>query len=68
MNHLVGSVAESCFEQPETQAHLSKHADHAGFGTHSATMTERRDTARTTARYFAGAAGGMKCGVITKAD
>src|ERR1700684_93520 len=50
-----------------TQAHLSKHEDHVGFGTHSATMTEAKGysahdgTAISLARL-----GGMKCGVITK--
>src|ERR1017187_4337871 len=52
---------------PETQAHLSKHQDHVGFGTHSATMTKAKGysahdgTAISLARI-----GGMKCGVITK--
>src|SRR5580700_599721 len=52
---------------PETQAHLSKHDNHVGFGTHSATMTEAKGysahdgTAISLARL-----GGMKCGVITK--
>jgi 3-deoxy-D-manno-octulosonate 8-phosphate phosphatase (KDO 8-P phosphatase) len=52
---------------PETQAHLSKHQDQAGFGTHSATMTEAKGysahdgTAISLARL-----GGMKCGIITK--
>ena len=52
---------------PETQAHLSKYEGHAGFGTHSATMTEAKGysahdgTAISLARL-----GGMKCGVITK--
>jgi 3-deoxy-D-manno-octulosonate 8-phosphate phosphatase (KDO 8-P phosphatase) len=51
----------------ETQVHLSKHQDHVGFGTHSATMTEAKGysahdgTAISLARL-----GGMKCGVITK--
>lgn len=51
----------------ETQAHLAKHEDKAGFGTHSATMMEAKGysahdgTAISLARL-----GGMKCGVITK--
>jgi 3-deoxy-D-manno-octulosonate 8-phosphate phosphatase (KDO 8-P phosphatase) len=51
----------------ETQAHLAQHQDHAGFGTHSATMVEAKGysahdgTAISLARL-----GGMKCGVITK--
>jgi 3-deoxy-D-manno-octulosonate 8-phosphate phosphatase (KDO 8-P phosphatase) len=52
---------------PETQAHLAKHEDKIGFGTHSATMMEAKGysahdgTAISLARL-----GGMKCGVITK--
>jgi len=51
----------------ETTAHLAKYEGHAGFGTHSATMTEAKGysahdgTAISLARL-----GGMKCGVITK--
>jgi 3-deoxy-D-manno-octulosonate 8-phosphate phosphatase (KDO 8-P phosphatase) len=52
---------------PETQAHLARHEDKIGFGTHSATMMEAKGysahdgTAISLARL-----GGMKCGVITK--
>lgn len=50
-----------------TQAHLAKHEDKVGFGTHSTTMVEAKGysahdgTAISLARL-----GGMKCGVITK--
>jgi 3-deoxy-D-manno-octulosonate 8-phosphate phosphatase (KDO 8-P phosphatase) len=52
---------------PETQAHLARHEDKVGFGTHSATMIEAKGysahdgTAISLARL-----GGLKCGVITK--
>jgi len=51
----------------ETQAHLSQHNDHVGFGVQSSTMMEAKGysahdgTAISLARL-----GGMKCGVITK--
>ena len=51
----------------ETQAHLSRHNDHVGFGVQSSTMMEAKGysahdgTAISLARL-----GGMKCGVITK--